>query len=109
MTVVRNLLWAPTIGLSWLWGLGFFYSIHVTLTYGWLGFFGFAIANVGGLWLFGYILGRTKRSPDEIIKDIEGRYAGVFLLFQMAALVVTILDLSLISGNRLLVKARRLV
>ena len=48
MTVVRNLLWAPTIGLSWLWGLGFFYSIHVTLTYGWLGFFGFAIANVGG-------------------------------------------------------------
>ncbi len=90
MTVVRNLLWAPTIGLSWLWGLGFFYSIHVTLTYGWLGFLGFAIANVGGLWLFGYILGRTKRSPDQIIKDIEGRYAGVFLLFQMAALVVTI-------------------
>ena len=90
MTVVRNLLWAPTIGLSWLWGLGFFYSIHVTLTYGWLGFFGFAIANVGGLWLFGYILGRTKRSPDQIIKEIEGRYAGVFLLFQMAALVVTI-------------------
>ncbi len=90
MKFVRDLMWAPTIGLSWLWGLGFFYSIHVTLTYGWLGFFGFAIANVGGLWLFGYILGRTKRSPDQIIKDIEGRYAGVFLLFQMAALVVTI-------------------
>ncbi|MBA8900707.1 thioesterase family protein [Phyllobacterium sp. P30BS-XVII] len=83
-------MWAPTIGLSWLWGLGFFYSIHVTLTYGWLGFFGFAIANVGGLWLFGYILGRSKRTPDQIMKDIESRYVGVFLLFQMAALVVTI-------------------
>ncbi len=90
MTFVRNLMWAPTIGLSWLWGLGFFYSIHVTLTYGWLGFFGFAIANVGGLWLFGYILGRSKRTPDQIMKDIESRYVGVFLLFQMAALVVTI-------------------
>ena len=90
MKFVRDLSWAPTIGLSWLWGLGFFYSIHVTLTYGWLGFFGFAIANVGGLWLFGYILGRSKRTPDQIIKDIEGRYSGVFLLFQMAALVVTI-------------------
>ncbi|MGN8022318.1 acyl-CoA thioesterase [Phyllobacterium sp. 22229] len=90
MTFVRNLMWAPTIGLSWLWGLGFFYSIHVTLTYGWLGFFGFAISNVGGLWLFGFILGRSKRTPDQIMKDIENRYVGVFLLFQMAALVVTI-------------------
>uniref|UniRef100_UPI002595FBE8 acyl-CoA thioesterase n=1 Tax=uncultured Methylobacterium sp. TaxID=157278 RepID=UPI002595FBE8 len=90
MTFVRNLMWAPTIGLSWLWGLGFFYSIHVTLTYGWLGFFGFAISNVGGLWLFGFILGRSKRTPDQIMKDIENRYVGVFLLFQMAALVVTV-------------------
>ncbi|MCX8279662.1 thioesterase family protein [Phyllobacterium sp. 0TCS1.6C] len=90
MKFVRDLVWAPTIGLSWLWGLGFFYSFHVTLTYGWLGFFGFAIANVAGLWLFGYILGRSARSPDQIMKTIEGPYAGVFLLFQMAALIVTI-------------------
>ena len=39
----RSLVWAPTISLSWFWGLGFFYSIHATLTYGWLGFVGTSV------------------------------------------------------------------
>ncbi|MGH6762897.1 MAG: acyl-CoA thioesterase [Phyllobacterium sp.] len=86
----RSFSWAPTIGLSWLWGLGFFYSIHVTLTYGWLGFLAFAIPNAVGLWLFGFVLGRTRETPDVILKRIENRYAGAFLLYQLSAVAITI-------------------
>ena len=86
----RSLVWAPTISLSWLWGLGFFYSIHVTLTYGWLGFIGFAIPNALGLGLFGWIIGRAKSSPDMIVKSFEDAYGGVILLFQFASAAITI-------------------
>jgi acyl-CoA thioesterase FadM len=86
----RTLVWAPTISLSWFWGLGFFYSIHVTLTYGWLGFIGFAVPNAFGLGLFGWIVGRARSSPDAIVKSFEGAYGGVILLFQLAAAAITI-------------------
>jgi acyl-CoA thioesterase FadM len=87
---LRSLVWAPTIALSWLWGLGFFYSIHVTLTYGWLGFIGFAVPNALGLGLFGWIVGRAKSSPDLIVKSFEDSYGGVILLFQFASAAITI-------------------
>lgn len=86
----RSLLWAPTISLSWFWGLGFFYSIHVTLTYGWLGFVGFAAPNAFGLGMFGWIVGRAKSSPDMIVKSFEGAYGGVVLLFQLACVAITV-------------------
>ena len=86
----RSLVWAPTISLSWLWGLGFFYSIHVTLTYGWLGFLGFALPNALGLALFGWIVGRAKSPPDMIVKSFEDAYGGAILLFQFAAVAITI-------------------
>jgi acyl-CoA thioesterase FadM len=90
LTNLRTLVWAPTISLSWLWGLGFFYSIHVTLTYGWLGFLGFAIPNALGLGLFGWVVGRAKSPPDMIVKSFEDAYGGAILLFQFAAAAITI-------------------
>ena len=85
-----SLLWAPTVALSWLWGLGFFYSIHVTLTYGWLGFLAFATANAGGLFLFGWFLGSPKRDAPAILKKAESAYFGLFLLAQLCAIAITI-------------------
>lgn len=92
MTAIRtrSLLWAPTIALSWLWGLGFFYSIHVTLTYGWLGFLAFATANAGGLFLFGWLLGSSKRDAPAILRVAEGPYLGLFLLSQTNAIAITL-------------------
>ncbi|WP_336487377.1 acyl-CoA thioesterase [Methylobacterium nigriterrae] len=89
LRTLRSLSWAPTIGLSWLWGLGFFYSIHVTLTYGWLGFAAFAGPNAFGLYLFGHVLGRRGRNPAEIVRAVEGRYTGLFLLAQVAAVGIS--------------------
>jgi acyl-CoA thioesterase FadM len=90
LNAIRSVTWSPTIALSWLWGLGFFYAIHVTLTYGWLGFLTFAAPNATGLFLFGWILGSPKRDPSAILRTVEGRYAGLFLLCQLCAVAITI-------------------
>ena len=86
----RSLSWAPTIALSWFWGLGFFYAIHVTLSYGWLGFLAFALPNAMGLSLFGWILGAPRRDLDRIVGVIQGPYALLFSLGQMFAVAITI-------------------
>mgnify|MGYP007078068774 CR=1 FL=1 len=59
----QSLAWSPTIALSWLWGLGFFYSMHVTYLYGWPGFLAFAVPNACGLALFGGALERFGPRP----------------------------------------------
>ncbi len=89
--VLRSTLsWVPTVALSWLWGLGFFYSLHVTRTYGWAGFLGFAIPNVFGLFLFGFVLGRPGRDPNALFARLQDRFASLFVLAQIAALAVTL-------------------
>jgi YbgC/YbaW family acyl-CoA thioester hydrolase len=102
---IRSLVWTPTVALSWLWGLGFFYSIHVTLTYGWLGFLAFATANAGGLFLFGWVLGSPKRDAPAILRSAEGPYLGLFLLAQLCAVAITLFGFAaylwtpMIGGN----------
>ncbi|UMY19764.1 acyl-CoA thioesterase [Methylobacterium organophilum] len=86
----RSVSWAPTIGLSWLWGLGFFYAFHVTLTYGWLGFLAFALPNAFGLFLFGWLLGAPGRDPAKVFRSAESGYAGLFLLGQLGAVAITL-------------------
>lgn len=84
-----DLRFAGSIASSWLWGLGFFYSMHVMLTYGPTGFFLFALPNAFGLGLFGVLLGRR---PDLAAwwSQVQGRYAGFFLLYQVAAVAITL-------------------
>ena len=91
MNFARSLSWSPTVGLSWLWGLGFFYAFHVTLANGWLGFLCFAAPNALGLFLFGWVLGSPKRNPDRIVTDILGRYSGLLIFCQLFAVAITFL------------------
>jgi acyl-CoA thioesterase FadM len=88
--LLRSVTWAPTISLSWLWGLGFFYSIHVTIEDGWLGFLLFAIPNCLGLLIFGWILGSQKINPEEIIYRLQSKYVSLFLAAQVLAVGITI-------------------
>ncbi|SDA34619.1 Acyl-CoA thioesterase FadM [Methylobacterium sp. UNC378MF] len=87
---IRSATWAPTIALSWFWGLGFFYAIHVTLSYGWLGFLAFALPNATGLGLFGWLLGAPRRKLDAIVAAVQGPYALLFLGAQFFAVAITI-------------------
>ncbi|TXN40816.1 acyl-CoA thioesterase [Methylobacterium sp. WL30] len=88
--IARSSSWSPTIALSWFWGLGFFYAIHVTLSYGWLGFLAFALPNAAGLGLFGWILGAPRRDLDRIVAVVQGPYALLFSLGQLFAVAITI-------------------
>ncbi|KQT57015.1 thioesterase [Methylobacterium sp. Leaf456] len=89
----ESLSWSPTVALSWLWGLGFFYAIHVVLAHGWMGFAAFAAPNALGLFLFGWVLGDPKRDPAAILRKAEGAYAGLFLLAQLFAVAITLFAL----------------
>ncbi|MEN3792632.1 thioesterase family protein [Fulvimarina sp. MAC3] len=89
----RSLSWAPTISLSWMWGLGFFYSMHVVWTQGWLGFWVFALANAAGLASFGMVLNAGGRDPESLFARIGPRFVGLFLLCQFGAIAITLFSL----------------
>jgi hypothetical protein len=86
----RNVSWAPTIALSWLWGLGFFFSFNITLNNGWLGFLAFALPNAFGLLAFGWILGDRRIDPGAVFAAVQTRYVGFFLTSQILAVSITI-------------------
>ena len=88
--MVRNASWAPTIALSWLWGLGFFFSFNITLNNGWLGFLAFALPNAFGLLAFGWILGAPGIDPTAVFEAVRKRYVGFFLTSQILAVAITI-------------------
>jgi len=87
--MVRSLRWAPTIALSWLWGLGFFYSFQITIINGVLGFVAFALPNALGLFLFGWLLG-GGRDVAAIFGRVQARYASLFLFCQILAVSITL-------------------
>lgn len=90
-SVIRvSLGWVPTVALSWLWGLGFFYSLHVARAYGWSGLLAFALPNMLGLFLFGWVLGRPGRDPAQLFARLQGPFAGLFLLVQIAAVGISL-------------------
>ncbi len=86
----RSSSWAPTIALSWLWGLGFFYSFQITVSNGWVGFAAFALPNALGLAAFGYVLGDPRRDAAAIFAKVQTRYASLFLACQVLAVALTI-------------------
>lgn len=85
-----SLGWVPTVALSWLWGLGFFYAIHVTRTYGWAGFWAFALSNALGFFLFGWLLGRPGREAGQVWSRLQGPFASLFVLAQIAAVAISL-------------------
>ncbi|MEH6718697.1 MAG: thioesterase family protein [Aurantimonas endophytica] len=85
--------WAPTVSLSWMWGLGFFYSMHIVWIQGWTGFWVFALANACGLGLFGVVLGSRRRDPETLFGRIGPRFVSLFLLCQVGAVAITLFSL----------------
>ena len=88
----RSLLWSPTIALSWLWGLGFFYAIHVTFLYGLPGFLAFALPNAVGLGLFGWTVDRfgPRHGLDTDVSRLSAGFGGVLLAYQIVAVTITV-------------------
>lgn len=58
----KTLLWGNSVALSWMWGLGLFFSIQITVLHGLPGLLVFAIPNAAGLICFGWRLHRLAQN-----------------------------------------------
>ena len=51
----NSFFWGNSVALSWLWGLGLFFSVQMTFLFGLTGLLVFAALNATGLFLFGFL------------------------------------------------------
>ncbi len=89
-------LWGNTVALSWMWGLGLFFTVQFTSQFGLFGLLTFSIPNALGLMVFGLVTQRiAQRSggPDSLA-NFFSRWSRpfrlVFLLYQILAIALTI-------------------
>ncbi|MEM9444358.1 MAG: thioesterase family protein [Verrucomicrobiota bacterium] len=94
--LINPFLWGNSIALSWMWGLGLFFSVQITYLFGLFGLLSFAIPNALGLLIYGYILQRVaNRKPGpESLSEFYAQWSRpfrlVFFLYQVLALMLTI-------------------
>ncbi len=89
------LLWGNTVALSWVWGLGLFFSVQFTVEFGMTGLLAFLIPNCLGLFIFGAVCDRIARrqSGSESLAIFFTNWSRpfrlVFFLYQIIALSLT--------------------
>jgi len=95
----NSLLWGNTVALSWVWGLGLFFSVQFTVEFGLTGLLTFLIPNCLGLFLFGAVAERiARRHPGSeslaaFFTSWSRPFRLVFFLYQLIALSLTIFAL----------------
>jgi len=95
-----TILWGNTVALSWMWGLGLFFSVQFTAQFGLFGLLSFAIPNCLGLVIFGLIthhLARRQKGGSESLAVFFSGWSRpfrlVFFLYQLVAITLTIFAL----------------
>ena len=89
-------LWGISIALSWMWGLGLFFSVQFTYAFGLAGLLTFAIPNALGLVLFGWVTHRIahRSQGSESLANFFANWSRpfrfIFYLYQLLALTLTI-------------------
>ena len=96
----NTLLWGNTVALSWMWGLGLFFSVQFTTQFGLFGLLSFAIPNCLGLVVFGLIthhLARRQQGGSESLGKFFTSWSRpfrlVFFLYQLIAITLTVFAL----------------
>ena len=94
------LLWGNSVALSWMWGLGLFFSVQITFMFGLQGLLLFAIPNALGLMLFGFLTHRVAESHSggqESLAIFFDKFSRPFRLilyiYQIVALALTVFAL----------------
>ena len=88
-------LWGNSVALSWVWGLGLFFSVQFTVEFGLTGLLTFLIPNCLGLFLFGATCDViAKRNPGSeslaaFFTNWSRPFRLVFFLYQIIALSLT--------------------
>ena len=96
----NTLLWGNTVALSWMWGLGLFFSVQFTTQFGLIGLLSFAIPNCLGLIGFGLITHHLARRQAGGSESLGRFFTGwsrplrlIFFLYQLLAITLTIFAL----------------
>jgi len=93
--LLNVLLWGNTVALSWVWGLGLFFSVQFTVEFGLTGLLTFLIPNCLGLFLFGAVTDViAKRYPGSeslatFFTNWSRPFRLVFFLYQIIAISLT--------------------
>ncbi|MFM8658067.1 MAG: hypothetical protein ACKOD5_13195, partial [Chthoniobacterales bacterium] len=97
---LNTLLWGNTVALSWMWGLGLFFSVQFTTQFGLPGLLSFASPNCLGLIVFGFIthhLARRQQGGSESLGKFFTAWSRpfrlVFFLYQLIAITLTVFAL----------------
>ena len=91
-----TLLWGNSIALSWMWGLGLFFSVQFTTQFGLFGLLTFAIPNAIGLLVFGLVthhIARRETGSESLARFFQSwsrPFRLVFFLYQFLAITLTI-------------------
>ena len=89
-------LWGISVALSWMWGLGLFFSVQFTTQFGLAGLLTFAIPNFLGLLIFGLVthhLARRESGSESLARFFatwSRPFRLVFFLYQILAITLTI-------------------
>ena len=93
-------LWGNSVALSWMWGLGLFFSVQMSFMFGLQGLLMFAIPNALGLMLFGFltqIVAKRQSGGQESLALFFDKFAKPFrlilYLYQVVALTLTVFAL----------------
>lgn len=95
----NTLLWGNSIALSWVWGLGLFFSVQFTVDFGLSGLLTFIALNCCGLFLFGaithHIANRSNSSESlaHFFTQWSRPFRLAFFLYQILAITLTIFAL----------------
>ncbi len=97
---LNALLWGNSVALSWMWGLGLFFSVQMTFMFGLQGLLMFAIPNALGLMLFGFltqIVAKRHSGGQESLAIFFEKFSKpfrlIFYLYQILALSLTVFAL----------------
>ncbi|MFT3991821.1 MAG: acyl-CoA thioesterase [Luteolibacter sp.] len=98
---LNALLWGNSVALSWMWGLGLFFSVQMTFMFGLQGLLVFAIPNALGLMLFGFlthIVAKRHSGGQESLAIFFEKFSKpfrlIFYLYQILALALTVFALT---------------
>ncbi len=97
---LNAILWGNSVALSWMWGLGLFFSVQMTFMFGLQGLLMFAIPNALGLMLFGFLtqmVAKRHSGGQESLALFFDKFAKPFrlilYLYQIVALSLTVFAL----------------
>ena len=98
---LNAILWGNSVALSWMWGLGLFFSVQMTFMFGLQGLLTFSVPNAVGLALFGVltqIVAKRHSGGQESLAIFFDKFSRpfrlAFYLYQILALALTVFALA---------------